>query len=572
VLTLLAMRREAPASVVLDNVIQTVLSQELGGPLDYYSEHLDVGRFPDPEYKDAIGGFLKRKYAGHQFDLIVAPTNSAVDFLRSHREDLFPGVPVVFSTGPGSTPLPHATGLTHTVEMAASIEMARQLQPHIREVYVLSGTSSSDKYYEALAREQLARLENRLSIVYWSDLTFHDALRRVGNLPADAILYTMPFTADASGQRFNALPTFEAIAAAANVPVYHFSNLAIGYGTVGGALNSTEALARGLAALALRVLRGERPDDIPVAPLDILRYEVDWRQLRRWGISEARLAPGTIVHFREPEMWERYQGYIIGIGTLLVLQTALIATLLVQRERRRRTEAALRVSYQQNKDLAGRLITAQEAERTRIARDLHDDASQELAGLAMSLSLLKGRLGPAIGGGELADSLTELQQRTIALGEDLRTLSHELHPGVLQHAGLVAALRSHSVEFERRQGIRTTFEATESFGDLDAETSLCLYRVAQEALTNAARHSGARDVVVTLGRCNGHVQLSVQDNGAGFDRSQKAGSGLGLRSIGERARLRNGTANVTSEPGHGTLVRVSIPVADSPRTAAAPVS
>jgi signal transduction histidine kinase len=143
---------------------------------------------------------------------------------------------------------------------------------------------------------------------------------------------------------------------------------------------------------------------------------------------------------------------------------------------------------------------------------------------------------------------------------------------VLQHAGLVAALRSHSVEFERRQGIRTTFEATESFGDLDAETSLCLYRVAQEALTNAARHSGARDVVVTLGRCNGHVQLSVQDNGAGFDRSQKAGSGLGLRSIGERARLRNGTANVTSEPGHGTLVRVSIPVADSPRTAAAPVS
>src|SRR5690606_6234693 len=106
-----------------------------------------------------------------------------------------------------------------------------------------------------------------------------------------------------------------------------------------------------------------------------------------------------------------YRGYIVGAVALMLSQTALIAGLLVQRRRRRRADAALRLSYQQNQDLAGRLITAQEVERTRIARDLHDDASQEAAGLAMSLSLLTARVGEMPAAAEVVRSLTDLQER-----------------------------------------------------------------------------------------------------------------------------------------------------------------
>jgi signal transduction histidine kinase len=439
--------------------------------------------------------------------------------------------------------------------------MALALQPHIREVHVLTGTSAFDKFYEALTREQLRRLEDRVSIVYWSGLTLDEAAARVSRLPEDAILYPMPFTEDASGRRFMAMESFDRIAAAANVPVYTWTEHVMSRGVVGGALNSTEAVATEVAALALRVLGGEAPDTIPVATIDVLTREVDWRQLQRWGISEARLPPETVVRFREQGPWERYRSYIIGIVALVALQTALIAGLLVQRQRRRRVEHALRVSSRQNQDLAGRLIAAQEEERTRIARDLHDDASQELVGLAMSLSMMKARLSRSVVDDEVTEMLSDLQQRTVTLGEGLRTLSHELHPGVLQHAGIAAALRTYAAEFERRQGIRTRAEVVDGFGRLDPETALCLYRVAQEALTNAARHSGADDILVKLDQTDGLIRLTVRDNGAGFDPSRRRESGLGLQSIDERVRLRHGTATIAATPGKGTTVTVSIPVA-----------
>jgi signal transduction histidine kinase len=560
VLALIASRREAAAAATFDEVFRQVLGQKLGPTLDYYSEYLDSQRFADPDYLPALGAFLKRKYAGLQFDLILTPTNAGADFLQRYRDELFPGVPVVFAGILGANPGDNAAGVIHAIEMAESVEMALELHPQTREVYVLTGTSAFDKFFEDIAREQLHRLEDRVSIVYWSGLTLDAAVSRVSRLPADAVLYPMPFTEDAAGQRFLAVESFDRIAAAANVPIYTWTDHVMSRGVVGGALNSTDALARAVATLALRVLGGEDPDSIPVETVDVLTREVDWRQLQRWSISESLLPPGTVVRFREPGPWERYRWYIVGTVAVVALQTALIAGLLIQRQRRRRVEHALRVSSRQNQDLAGRLITAQEAERTRIARDLHDDASQELVGLALSLSMLRAQLSRAAAAEEVTDLLSDLQQRTVTLGESLRTLSHELHPGVLQHAGIVAALRAYGAEFERRHGIRTRVEAADEFRSLDPETALCLYRVVQEALTNAARHSGADDVLVKLEPTNGSIRLSVRDNGAGFDPARRTGTGLGLQSIDERVRLRDGTATITSKPGKGTMVFVTIPV------------
>jgi signal transduction histidine kinase len=348
--------------------------------------------------------------------------------------------------------------------------------------------------------------------------------------------------------------------------VYVISDQLIGSGPIGGVVITLEGQAVQLARLVLEIARDPklvRSVETDLAPV------FDWRELRRWGISEDRLPPGSAVLYREPNVWDQYKAHILGATGLLALQSALIARLMVQRARRRRMEHALRENQQrlhaivdQNQDLAGRLITAQEAERTRIARDLHDDASQEVAGLAMSLSLLKARVSRASADGDVAEALTDLQEKTVAIGENLRTLSHELHPGVLQHAGVVAALRSYSTEFERRQGIRTRFEAVDALRDLAPEVALCLYRVGQEALTNAGRHSGADEVVVTLDRPPGCVQLSVRDNGRGFHVENREGRGLGLRSIDERVRLRGGWAQVTSSPGHGTMVLVCLPAPD----------
>ena len=406
VLTLYAQRRENPVPLILDPLLQEILAQRLPG-VDYYNEFIDGARFADPEYQHALRDFLKHKYAGRRFDVLIAASSQAMGFLKANRDELFAGVPVVFSTSPSvqtelgltKVPEPRSTGVTSTIDLTRTLTLVTQLQPETKRVFVVSGSSAFDKLYEDIARTQFRAFDARFEFTYWSGLPMKDLLERVVDLPRDSILFPLMITQDRSGQRYLPFDQIERLAAAANVPVYAWGSPEMGRGVVGGSMNSPERLAGPLADLVIRVLGGENPENIPVAPVDINVSEVDWRQLQRWGISEARVPAGTTVRFREPGLWERYRSYVIGTVILVVLQTTLIAGLLVQRVRRRRvesalreSEAALRESNQQNQDLAGRLITAQEAERSRIGRDLHDDVCQRLAVLAMMLSGLKHRL------------------------------------------------------------------------------------------------------------------------------------------------------------------------------------
>ncbi len=213
----------------------------------------------------------------------------------------------------------------------------------------------------------------------------------------------------------------------------------------------------------------------------------------------------------------------------------------------RQNEAALRASYEQIQDLAGRLIAAQESERTRIARELHDDINQQLAALSIALSSLRRRLPE--GAGEVRDELARLQRRAIDLANAIRQLSHELHPGILQHAGLVAALRAHCGELAVQHDIEVTLDTEDDLDDIPAMAALCLYRVAQEALSNIVRHAGARRARVSLARTGELLELAVSDDGQGFDlmEARRAG-GLGLLSLDERVRLLGGTVRIDTRP------------------------
>ena len=271
-------------------------------------------------------------------------------------------------------------------------------------------------------------------------------------------------------------------------------------------------------------------------------------------------------------VWQAYKPQVIA---LITLQTGLIVTLLLQRTRRLKVETALRhaeeagresraileASHRENHDLAGRLITSQEGERARIARDLHDDLSQQLAGLSIALSAFKRRLIATHRGGDLPAEFASLQQRTLGIADNIRRLSHDLHPSVLQHAGLVTALRDHCADVGRWHAIDVSFSVDGDFAATDPAAALCLYRVAQEALRNVAAHAAAGRVEVRLWRTADEAQLTIADNGRGFD-IQAAGrraSGLGLVSISERVRLAGGSVSIVTELNKGTRVRVQIP-------------
>jgi signal transduction histidine kinase len=164
----------------------------------------------------------------------------------------------------------------------------------------------------------------------------------------------------------------------------------------------------------------------------------------------------------------------------------------------RASQDSLRRSNAQIQGLAGRPITAQQAERVHIARELHDDISQQLATLSIAFSGLKRRLPSEAA--EAQQEVVRLQQQTVALSEAIRHLSHKLHPGVRQHAGLVAALQGDCTEFSSQHAIDVTFHADAGLEEIPADVALCLYRVAQEALRNMARHAGARQAEVAVTR------------------------------------------------------------------------
>jgi PAS domain S-box-containing protein len=205
-----------------------------------------------------------------------------------------------------------------------------------------------------------------------------------------------------------------------------------------------------------------------------------------------------------------------------------------------------------NLELAGRLIASQEAERRRIARELHDDVSQRMALLTIGLDQLKPHCDAD---GQRIQTLSE-SIRQIAL--DLGHLSHELHPSRLQALGLVPALRLLCQDVSHQRNLQVLFTHDLVPDDVDADVSLCLYRITQEGLQNVARHSQAREAEVHLAADADCLTLSIADSGVGFD-SKTAHAGLGLVSMRERAALLGGHVVIHTSPGGGTRIGVRVP-------------
>ena len=236
-------------------------------------------------------------------------------------------------------------------------------------------------------------------------------------------------------------------------------------------------------------------------------------------------------------------------------------------DRIRESQAALEKSHQETQHLAGRLIEAQDTERARIARDLHDDVSQQLAGVSIAFSGLKQRLGGYGLSAELQQELVDLQQQTLTLARNVRQLSHDLHPTVLRHLGLEKALASYCGELERSHGVVMRCGADGDFASIGLEAGLCLYRIAQEALRNVVAHAGATRADVRLCRTDADAEITITDDGCGFDLNDaESRHGLGLVSITERAKLTGGAISIETGVNRGTRVHVTIPVNGRPKT------
>jgi len=422
-----------------------------------------------------------------------------------------------------------------------------ELLPETTTIAVIFGSSPSEQFWVSEFRKEFAPLEDRVKFVWLDNLPLSEVRQRVAALRPGAVALYGLFQMDATGMPYEQDHAIKELHAATNVPMFGFFESQMGQGMVGGALTSSGEQGVVAAKTASRILRGESPRE-PTTFLGPTAPQFDWRELQRWHIDENRLPPGSVVRFRPPSMWEEYKLTVIAGFGVLLFQLGLITALIVQRARRRRAES-------ESFALSWRLLTAHEDERRRLARELHDDVTQRLARLAIDVS--RQTVGSHAHGGTTQAVHGEL----VRLSEDVHALSYRLHPSILDDLGLTEALKAECEQVSRHEPVRVEVDLQQVPEGLPNEVALCIFRVAQEALRNIARHARASVANVSLALENGGLLLAIRDNGIGFDVDAKQPRpSLGRAGMGERVRLLGGVFGIKSAFGQGTTVSAWVPL------------
>jgi signal transduction histidine kinase len=539
--------------------IQQGLRTDPAIPIDYFVEYLESDAFPVEAASASLAGYIREKFRGRRIDVVIAIADPALRFVLDHRDDLFPGTPIVYSgvapptDGRGEV-VPGVTAVLRGAAYAETLKLALALHPSTERVFVVARTPDPQVLDAVKAEFRDARA--RIPVTFVDEPTVARLVAAAKAVPPRSLIVYIFYT-DARPRRQDEEEVARLLALAAPVPVYGTHERYLGTGVVGGVVRGTEATGVRVGELALEILRGVPAGDLPVEHARLVPT-FDWRQLRRWGIDESRLPRGSIVQFRTATAWESYKGYIIGTIVLVSMQSLLIAGLVAQRARRRRVEETLRSSYERSRVLAGKLIDAEEATRADIARDLHDGVCQDLIGVTMAAASLRRSSGQ-IQDAPTQLALSMLHDDTRRVGETLRRLSHDLHPATLQLTGLASALKTHCVEVERRHGVPVRFHCDGDFAGVRPDVVVCLFRIAQESLRNAVIHANPRQLEVSLESAGDHVELVVSDDGCGLDVEavRRTSAGLGLVSMEERARGIGATIHIVSGIRQGTTVLVS---------------
>ena len=318
-------------------------------PVHFGFEYLDRSTsFADPSHTRATASYLLEKYRGQTFDLVIAINEETVALADQVRAKLFPDAALLFFVvNPKDPsiwikPKSGRTGVIRKVNSLLTLQLALRQNPGTSHVIVVSGSSDAEKLDLNLAREQFRPYESNLEFQYLSDLQFSELGPRLAQVPPDSVIVFLDFITDSRGEEFIPARILPAISKATNRPIYGTFSSVVGRGVVGGSVADLGEVGKILGNDGVRILKGAKPESIPVTAGDFQHYVIDWRQLHRWGFSENQLPKESEVRFWEYSPWELYRWRILGLSALLLVETLLIVLLLRNIARRKRAQEILR--------------------------------------------------------------------------------------------------------------------------------------------------------------------------------------------------------------------------------------
>jgi len=583
VLVLYSNERLLPAIVEGDRGLHETVRARMDRPAMLFYESLAAPRVGGPAFDRIVTAYLREKYASRPPRVIVAVSGEALTFLLRHRAELFPQVPVVH-TGidrlllRSLAPLPSdVVGVPVDYGFSPTIDLALRWHPRARRLVIVTGAAEPDRRFEAQLRKDVSAFKDRATTEFLAALPMHAVLRRLGELRGDAVVFTPGMFQDGDGYDLVPQQSVRAMAAASGAPVYGAFSSHIGTGIVGGYMPSFEAVGRQAGLIVSELLAGAEPGALHLPEVTPQTLNVDWRQLRRWGIDESAIPRDAVVHFKPPTLFETHPNEVL-IGTaVIVLQAGLISWLFIEYRRRRVAESAEKT----------RRLELAHVSRLAVAGELTGSIAHEI----------NQPLGAILSNADAADLI--LESGTDRRDEVRRILADIRRDGVRASeviSRLRAMLAKHEVE-------RKPFELTQAVREIESmlgtearrrELTLAIRPATgpiavvgdriqiQQVLINLVLNAmdavadlpeERRTVLVSVESAAGGVDVAVRDRGHGiapehlhrlfdaFFTTKSNGMGLGLSIARTIADAHGGRVWAENGPGEGAVVHVELPVA-----------
>lgn len=581
--------KDFSGNISFDQGFQAGLHAEPSTRWELFNEYLDSTRFPGEHQAELLRDYLRQKYAGQKIDVVVATPDPSLDFLLKNRTELFPNSPIVFVAvkRPPTEVLMSGAGTTGIIRANTyrkTVDLAMKLHTNARELVVISGTPERDKRFETVAREELAGYENRIRISYLTDLPLNELANRVKELPQDSlILYVWQRSSLETEKELQSFQVLEKIKQSASVPIYGMGSRNVGYGLVGGYVQDSERNGLETAEIVRRIVNRTRAQDIPVDSASSVPM-FDWRELKRFGISESSLPSGSVIRFKEFTLWEQYRWRIVLVASLLLLQTLIITALLLERRRRRRAKEALdRLNAELETRIEARTaaLNAKSRELESFAYSVAHDLKAPLRGIDGYSRLLLEDYAQSLDA-EGQSFLKTIQNSTDEMSElidDLLAYSRlerrELKADRIELVPMINSL----VEEKRREAERPIDFVIDVNGTTVRADASGIAQSLRNYLDNAIKFTGkvAEPHIEIGSKENGRNCLVwVRDNGVGFDMKYHdrifdifqrlnvtedyPGTGIGLAIVRKAMERMGGRAWAKSEPGQGATFYLEIPL------------